>query len=630
MRGDPAIKVDTKLMDLSCTLLTEGGQNFIPKLRDHVLYRLRRLDISYCDHTFTDEERNVVIIPNNTIYSVQTMQICYTTYDLRREYDSINPRTHGDVMVLSGESMPSHPYWYARVLGIYHTEVWLTGNGGSKPSKQRLEVLWVRWLAVLQGYRSGTRHARLPKIAFVEESDPDVFGFLDPGQVVRGAHLLPTFASGRGISSLRQGKSLAHPGEQLDDWEEYYVGIFVNRDMFMQYTHLGVGHSIALRRIARDCFGSQSATQSDTMDIVNDEDAHGEDGADGNDGNGEGFEEFDEEGEDSDEGKELVGLQKQGPDKDMAQCKRKWQALKQIYNAIERYRNNRLGCHWDNVNGANIQGEAAELQWNQFITANNSNKRFSQTGVVLRGAATYNPASLAAEASAAIPVNSEAGGSSLSVQASDGPIAEASGSGLEVAAVPQAGWDQIESALPSVTPGVARSSMNIPPPSSSIAPSSMGKRSHSDMIMSPSTAQTTMSLVDSSHASNVDKKPKLLTHGKSQAARSRKGSRAAKDTASTAVFMNLQGSINSLTDSLRKSASNTDQNKTRVLDERLEAVLAMQEEELISEDESVTLMNMFARSPAVCSIYLAAKPERQIPYLQSVLDQAARGEFGVF
>ncbi|KAG1836428.1 hypothetical protein C8R48DRAFT_838809, partial [Suillus tomentosus] len=347
--------------------------------------------------------------------------------------------------------------------------------------------------------------------------------------------------------------------------------------------------------------------------------------------------------------KKLVGLQKQGPDKDMVQCKRKWQALKQIYNAIERYRNNRSGCHWDNVNGTNIQGEAAELQWNQFITANNSNKvmkpfknnrwrhwqKMSEilpNGSGAQGASAYNPASLAVGASVALPINAEAGGSSLSMQAPEASNTEASGSRLTTAPLttaPQAGWDQIKSALPSITPGVAGSSMNIPPPPSSIAPSSTGKRSHSDMILSPSTAQTT-SLVDSSHASNVDKKPKLSTQGKSQAGRSLKGSRAAKDAASTAIFMNLQGSINSLTDSLRTSASNTDQNETRVLDERLQAVLAVQEEELITEDESVTLMNMFARSPAVCAIYLAAKPERRVPYLRSVLDQAARGEFGVF
>lgn len=86
--------------------------------------------------------RNSVIIMDNRLYAVQTMQVCefvwsvisddhstpkvyYTTYDLRREYDTINPRTHCDVMVLSGETRPQHPYWYARVLGIYYFDVWL-------------------------------------------------------------------------------------------------------------------------------------------------------------------------------------------------------------------------------------------------------------------------------------------------------------------------------------------------------------------------------------------------------------------------------------------------------------------------------------------------------------------------
>jgi len=151
------------------------------------------------------------------------MQVHYTTYDFRREYDTINPRTHADVMVLSGETTPIHPYWYARILGIYHIETWLSNRG--QPVKQHLEVLWVRWLAPLQNHKSGMNHARLPKVSFVEESDTDAFGFLDPEQVIRGAHLIPAFASGRGIGSLHHGKSLAHPNGELDDWEEYYVGM---------------------------------------------------------------------------------------------------------------------------------------------------------------------------------------------------------------------------------------------------------------------------------------------------------------------------------------------------------------------------------------------------------------------
>jgi hypothetical protein len=85
-------------------------------------------------------------------------------------------------MVLSGETSPCHPYWYARVLGIYYMDTWL--QEGSQTEKQHLEVLHIRWLAPLTSHRSGMQHARLPKVAFMEESDRDAFGFLNPGQVI--------------------------------------------------------------------------------------------------------------------------------------------------------------------------------------------------------------------------------------------------------------------------------------------------------------------------------------------------------------------------------------------------------------------------------------------------------------
>lgn len=149
------------------------------------------------------------------------MQVHYTTYNIRQEYDTINPRTHGDIMVLSGETTPNHPYWYAHVLGIYHMDTWL--NEGAQPVKERLEVLWVRWLAPIQNHKSGVNHAHLPKLAFIEESDIDAFGFLDP--VIRGAHLILAFNSGCGVSLLCHGKFLACPGGELDDWKTYYVGV---------------------------------------------------------------------------------------------------------------------------------------------------------------------------------------------------------------------------------------------------------------------------------------------------------------------------------------------------------------------------------------------------------------------
>jgi hypothetical protein len=91
--------------------------------------------------------------------------------------------------------------------------------------KHHIEVLYVRWLAPLIGHQSGMACARLPKVAFVEDTDYDAFGFLDPAQVIRGAHLIPAFASGRGTTSLRYGKSFARQCSELDDWEAYYIGM---------------------------------------------------------------------------------------------------------------------------------------------------------------------------------------------------------------------------------------------------------------------------------------------------------------------------------------------------------------------------------------------------------------------
>jgi hypothetical protein len=52
-----------------------------------------------------------------------TMKINYTTYDVRRAQDTINPNTdRRDIVLLSPEDadLPNHQYSYARVLGIYH------------------------------------------------------------------------------------------------------------------------------------------------------------------------------------------------------------------------------------------------------------------------------------------------------------------------------------------------------------------------------------------------------------------------------------------------------------------------------------------------------------------------------
>jgi len=76
------------------------------------------------EHNFSDEDRNQVTIVNNRLHEHSILQINYTTYDVRREQDSINPRTHADVLMLLHEDDDNrHPYWYACVIKIFHLDV---------------------------------------------------------------------------------------------------------------------------------------------------------------------------------------------------------------------------------------------------------------------------------------------------------------------------------------------------------------------------------------------------------------------------------------------------------------------------------------------------------------------------
>ena len=151
----------------------------------------------------------------------------YTTYDVRRDRDTINTSTRRYVMLRSPEASPgAHPYWYAQVLGIYHAPVSTSHPAAPKHSTQHMEFLWVRWLGAEPGYRSGSRVARLPKIGFVEDTDHDAFGFLDPDLVIRGSHLIPDFNSGRTCDLMSySGSTVARFPDEKDDWMNFYVNM---------------------------------------------------------------------------------------------------------------------------------------------------------------------------------------------------------------------------------------------------------------------------------------------------------------------------------------------------------------------------------------------------------------------
>ena len=159
------------------------------------------------------------------------VRINYTTYDIRRDYNTINPLTHPFVMVSSPEvqSNPAaHPFWYGAVIGIFHADVQHSGARSRDLSWKPMNFLWVRWLGVVPARSFGRKQAKLPQVGFVEEVDDDAFGFLDPAVVIRGCHLIPAFAEGRTTDLLStHGPTEARPSGQADDWVNYYVNMWV-------------------------------------------------------------------------------------------------------------------------------------------------------------------------------------------------------------------------------------------------------------------------------------------------------------------------------------------------------------------------------------------------------------------
>ena len=239
---------------------------------------------------YTEAERDTIQIVDNTLYRHKTLRVNYTTYDLRRQQDSINPRTHPDIMLLSHEDAASddaHPYWYARVIGIFHVDVTHTGPLSKSSHKQRVNFLWIRWFGRDLPFKAGWQARRLHRIGFLNAKESGAFGFLDPALVVRGIHLIPAFAQGKTNELLSPARSVARmPFSETEDWQYHYVNMyvllitlhnshqtfnrFVDRDMFMRFLGGGVGHKAtnALTIHLRHEVPGNNPTSSTTDDVA--------------------------------------------------------------------------------------------------------------------------------------------------------------------------------------------------------------------------------------------------------------------------------------------------------------------------------------------------------------------------
>ncbi|KJA20606.1 hypothetical protein HYPSUDRAFT_141916, partial [Hypholoma sublateritium FD-334 SS-4] len=211
------------------------------KLQEHILGRILHPTWSGDGNEYSDEERNKVFFVNERLYLHKVMRINYTTYDIRLGQDSVNARNHADIMVLS-RSDEDHPFEYARIISIFHVDVVLKSEEvGFSPIPVPKQVLWVRWYKRDSSHVAGFKRKRLHRLQFLPCNDPAAFGFLDPDEVIRAAHLIPAFRF-RKSSNLFSEESLGRAPGELDDWKYSYVNIFVDRDMYMRFAGGGIGH----------------------------------------------------------------------------------------------------------------------------------------------------------------------------------------------------------------------------------------------------------------------------------------------------------------------------------------------------------------------------------------------------
>ena len=228
-------------------------QDFATKLKDHLLTRILNKQYDAEPPTFNTKDRDELYIAEDRLEQRYCMNLYHTTYDLRRGKDRVNMKNRSHIMTLSQDE--SHPYAYAKVLGIYRLDVL---HGPTMSDEVTMDVLWVRWLKIDKTHRAGWKAKRLYRVKYVLALEDDAFGFLDPDDIVRGSHLIPKFNHGHKMHAPGDPTSLWDP-EKESDWKSYYVNQWVNfhavkrprsplpcrfvdRDMFMRYRGGGVGH----------------------------------------------------------------------------------------------------------------------------------------------------------------------------------------------------------------------------------------------------------------------------------------------------------------------------------------------------------------------------------------------------
>lgn len=197
------------------------SKDFLLKLKDHLLRRILGTE----EEDFTADDHCTIFISRNQLYLHNTLRINYTTYNCRRDQDSINPRTTSDIMTLSERPNSDHPYLYGRIIKIFHVVVQHMGPQSMSTAYKQMDVLWVRWYALDEEFCAKFFAKRLHRVGFIDTDTDAAFGFLEPERVIRAVHLLPVFFLGQTGGILPATSLARRDNEEGLDYHRYYVNM---------------------------------------------------------------------------------------------------------------------------------------------------------------------------------------------------------------------------------------------------------------------------------------------------------------------------------------------------------------------------------------------------------------------
>ena len=205
--------------------------DFVSKLKDHLLSRLHQYDYDGDECQFTVlEHNNLHFVDNlNTFTESKIFHVNHTSYDVHHQQGFMWPGSECTIMMLSREDgLNAHPFWYAQALRAFQIPIVHVVLNTRNHFQKIMEVLWVCWLCMELGYCWGFKEACLPKVRFVPDTDDHAFGFLDPSLVIHGCHLILAFSEGWTDTLLRYGESCVRKPGESDNWRMFYVNMYVN------------------------------------------------------------------------------------------------------------------------------------------------------------------------------------------------------------------------------------------------------------------------------------------------------------------------------------------------------------------------------------------------------------------